>query len=170
MPSGIQLKATKSGNEYTITGEKFFVPDAHVANGDGGRGSHRRQRRKRNHALCVPANANGITITQLKTVDMTRRLCHVKFDNVEASDMLGKEGEGWPILRRTLDIATAALVGRNGRHRAEGARHVGRLRQDARAVRQADRIVPGGQAQVRRYDGRGRERALADLLRMLDRR
>src|SRR5512135_1523260 len=30
---GIQLKATKSGNEYTVTGEKFFVPDAHVANG-----------------------------------------------------------------------------------------------------------------------------------------
>ncbi|MGD0116816.1 MAG: acyl-CoA dehydrogenase family protein, partial [Candidatus Binatus sp.] len=30
---GIQLKATKNGNEYTITGEKFFVPDAHVANG-----------------------------------------------------------------------------------------------------------------------------------------
>ena len=30
---GVQLKATKSGNDYTITGEKFFVPDAHVANG-----------------------------------------------------------------------------------------------------------------------------------------
>jgi alkylation response protein AidB-like acyl-CoA dehydrogenase len=44
-------------------------------------------------------------------VDMTRRLCHVKFDGVTVSgaNLLGQEGQGWPILRRTLDIATAAL-------------------------------------------------------------
>jgi alkylation response protein AidB-like acyl-CoA dehydrogenase len=62
--------------------------------------------------LTVPKTAKGLTITQLKTVDMTRRLCHVKFDNVKvpATDMIGKEGEGWPILRRTLDIATAGLA------------------------------------------------------------
>jgi alkylation response protein AidB-like acyl-CoA dehydrogenase len=108
---GIQLKATKSGSDYTITGEKFFVPDAHVANGiavavrTGGAGE------KGISILLVPTNAKGLTITQLKTVDMTRRLCHVKFDGVKvpASDLLGKEGEGWPILRRTLDVATAAL-------------------------------------------------------------
>ena len=42
---------------------------------------------------------------------MTRRLCHVKFDGVTVAgaNLLGKEGQGWPILRRTLDIATAAL-------------------------------------------------------------
>jgi alkylation response protein AidB-like acyl-CoA dehydrogenase len=109
---GIQLKATKSGNEYTITGEKFFVPDAHVADGiavavrTGGSGE------KGITVLTVPKTAKGLTITQLKTVDMTRRLCHVKFDNVKvpATDMIGKEGEGWPILRRTLDIATAGLA------------------------------------------------------------
>jgi alkylation response protein AidB-like acyl-CoA dehydrogenase len=106
---GIQLKASKSGNEYTITGEKFFVPDAHVANGiavavrTGGTGE------KGITIVTVPTDSKGLTITQLKTVDMTRRLCHLKFDNVKASGTLGKEGEGWPILRRTLDIATAAL-------------------------------------------------------------
>ena len=109
---GVQLKASKSGNDYTITGEKFFVPDAHVANamavavrtgGSGGSGE------KGITLLIVPTNAPGVTITQLKTVDMTRRLCHVKFDNVKTSTLLGKEGEGWPILRRVLDIATAAL-------------------------------------------------------------
>jgi alkylation response protein AidB-like acyl-CoA dehydrogenase len=106
---GVQLKATKSGNDYTITGEKFFVPDAHVANGiavavrTGGSGE------KGITILTVPADSKGLTITQLKTVDMTRRLCHLKFDNVKANGTLGKEGEGWPILRRTLDIATAAL-------------------------------------------------------------
>jgi alkylation response protein AidB-like acyl-CoA dehydrogenase len=62
--------------------------------------------------LLVPTNAKGVTITQLKTVDMTRRLCHVKFDNVTvaANNMLGKENAGWPILRRTLDICTVALA------------------------------------------------------------
>ncbi len=107
---GIQLKATKSGNDYTITGEKFFVPDAHVANGiavavrTGGSGE------KGITILLVPPDAKGLAITQLKTVDMTRRLCHLKFEGVKVSGMLGKEGEGWPILRRTLDIATAALA------------------------------------------------------------
>ncbi len=107
---GVQLKAAKSGNEYTITGEKFFVPDAHVANGmavavrTGGSGE------KGITILAVPTTAKGLTITQLKTVDMTRRLCHVKFDNVKTSELIGKEGEGWPILRRTLDIATAGLA------------------------------------------------------------
>ena len=107
---GIELKATKSGNEYKITGEKFFVPDAHVANGmavavrTGGSGE------KGISILAMNAKTPGITITQLKTVDMTRRLCHVKFDNVKTSELVGKEGEGWPILRRTLDIATAGLA------------------------------------------------------------
>jgi len=108
---GIQLKASKSGNDYTISGEKMFVPDAHVANGiavavrTGGSGE------KGITILLVPCDSKGLTVTQLKTVDMTRRLCHVKFDNVKvpATQILGKEGEGWPILRRTLDIATAAL-------------------------------------------------------------
>lgn len=106
---GIQLKASKSGSDYTLSGEKFFVPDAHVANGmcvavrTGGSGD------KGITLLVVPTNAAGVTVTQLKTVDMTRRLCHVKFDNVKAGGVLGKEGEGWPILRRVLDIATAAL-------------------------------------------------------------
>jgi len=106
---GIQLKASRSGNDYTITGEKLFVPDAHVANGiavavrTGGSGE------KGITILVVPTDSKGLTITQLKTVDMTRRLCHLKFENVKAGGLLGKEGEGWPILRRTLDIATAAL-------------------------------------------------------------
>ena len=108
---GIELKAGKKGADYTLSGEKFFVPDAHVADcivvaarstGAGENGVT---------LLMVPAKQNGVTVTQLKTVDMTRRLCHIKFDGitVAGANLLGKEGQGWPILRRTLDIATAAL-------------------------------------------------------------
>jgi len=107
---GIELKATKKGSGYTLTGEKFFVPDAHVADaivvaartgkGTGEEGIT---------LLCVPANEKGVTVTQLKTVDMTRRMCHVKFENVVASEVIGKPNAGWPVLRRTLEVATAAL-------------------------------------------------------------
>jgi alkylation response protein AidB-like acyl-CoA dehydrogenase len=106
---GIQLKATKSGSDYVLNGEKFFVPDAHVANGmcvaarTGGSGE------KGITLLLVPSDSKGLTVTQLKTVDMTRRLCHVKFENVKAGGVLGKADEGWPILRRAMEVATAAL-------------------------------------------------------------
>ncbi len=106
---GIELKAAKKGSGYTITGEKFFVPDAQVADAivvavrTGGAGEQGVT------LLCVPANEKGVTVTQLKTVDMTRRMCHVKFDNVAASEVIGAADAGWPILRRTLDVATAAL-------------------------------------------------------------
>jgi alkylation response protein AidB-like acyl-CoA dehydrogenase len=107
---GIELKATKKGSGYTLSGEKFFVPDAHaadaivVATRTGGGGGE-----DGITLLCVPANEKGVTVTQLKTVDMTRRMCHVKFDNVQADTVLGKENGGWTVLRRVLEVATAAL-------------------------------------------------------------
>ncbi len=108
---GVELKAARKGADYVLSGEKFFVPDAHVADcivtaarssGSGESGMT---------LLMVPAKEKGVIVTQLKTVDMTRRLCHVKFDNVAVpgANRLGNEGEGWPILRHILDIATAAL-------------------------------------------------------------
>lgn len=106
---GVEIKANKKGSGYTITGEKFFVPDAHVADAivvaarTGGSGENGVT------LLCIPAKEKGVTVTQLKTVDMTRRVCHVKFDNVQADTVIGKENEGWPVVRRVLDIATAAL-------------------------------------------------------------
>jgi alkylation response protein AidB-like acyl-CoA dehydrogenase len=106
---GIELKANKKGSGYVLNGEKFFVPDAHaadaiiVATRTGGAGESGIT------LLCVPAKEKGITVTQLKTVDMTRRMCHVEFDNVQADTVLGAADDGWKVLRRVLDIATAAL-------------------------------------------------------------
>jgi alkylation response protein AidB-like acyl-CoA dehydrogenase len=107
---GIELKAAKKGSGYTLSGEKFFVPDAHVADaivvatrtgsGTGDDGIT---------LLCVPAKEKGVTVTQLKTVDMTRRMCHVKFDDVPADTVIGKADGGGPVLRRVLEVATAAL-------------------------------------------------------------
>jgi alkylation response protein AidB-like acyl-CoA dehydrogenase len=106
---GIELKAVKKGSGYSVTGEKFFVPDAHVA--DALIVAVRTSGSAENGItlLCIPAKEKGVTVSQLKTVDMTRRMCHVKFDNVQAETVIGKENDGWPVLRRVLDIATAAL-------------------------------------------------------------
>jgi alkylation response protein AidB-like acyl-CoA dehydrogenase len=108
---GIELKVGKKGAEYTLTGEKFFVPDAHVADSIVVAARSTGSDDKGISLLMVPARQKGMTVTQLKTVDMTRRLCHIKFDGVTVAgaNLLGQEGQGWPILRRTLDIATAAL-------------------------------------------------------------
>ena len=107
---GIEIKASKKGSGYSLTGEKFFVPDAHVADAivvaartGSGKGEDGIT------LLCVPAKEKGVTVTQLKTVDMTRRMCHVKFDNVQADVVIGKENGGWTTLRRVIDIATAGL-------------------------------------------------------------
>ena len=108
---GIQLKATKSGNEYTITGEKFFVPDAHVANGIAVAVAHRRQRRKGNHD---PRDARQSERHHDHSAqDRRYDAAAVPREIRQCEDLgrrVGKEGEGWPILRRTLDIATAGLA------------------------------------------------------------
>jgi alkylation response protein AidB-like acyl-CoA dehydrogenase len=110
--TGVALEAKKAGAAYSLTGEKFFVPDAHVANAmavavrtaPGGENGVT--------MLWVNLDAPGITVTQLKTVDMTRRLAHVRFDGVKvgADRVLGVENAGWPIAARLIDIAAGALA------------------------------------------------------------
>ena len=75
---GVQLKAAKSGSDYVLNGEKFFVPDAHLANGFAVAARTSGSGENGITILLVPSNAKGVTVTQLKTVDMTRRLCHLK--------------------------------------------------------------------------------------------
>ena len=108
---GIQMKARKTAKGYTLSGEKFFVPDAHVANGMAVAARTGKGQRGITIFL-LPPDAPGVTVTQLKTVDMTRRLCHVQFKNVkvDAKSTLGGVNKGWPILRKVLDTATAALA------------------------------------------------------------
>jgi alkylation response protein AidB-like acyl-CoA dehydrogenase len=106
---GIELIATKKASGYALTGEKFFVPDAHVADAIVVAARTGAAGESGVTLLCVPANAPGLTVTQLKTVDMTRRMCHIKFDNVSADTIIGSPDQGWPILRRMLEVATSAL-------------------------------------------------------------
>ena len=110
---GIGMPATARGSDFVLSGEKLFVPDAHVADQmvvAARTGSHAAPEDGITLFL-VDAKSPGVEITQLKTVDMTRRQCHVAFRDVAVagSQVLGEVGQGWPILKRVLDQAIAGL-------------------------------------------------------------
>jgi len=59
----------------------------------------------------VPTKVPGVSISLLKTMDQTRKLCEVRFDNVAVGKdaVLGRVGKGWPLLDRLVDRAKVAL-------------------------------------------------------------
>ncbi|HEX75302.1 MAG TPA: acyl-CoA/acyl-ACP dehydrogenase [Dehalococcoidia bacterium] len=105
-----EVKAVPSGDAWTITGTKLFVPDAHVAD----------------YVLCVTQTEEmakpeeGLTIfiveakgpgmghTALKT--MADKLCEVVFDEVKVSkeSILGELNQGWNEVKRVINRAEAA--------------------------------------------------------------
>jgi alkylation response protein AidB-like acyl-CoA dehydrogenase len=111
--AGVTLAAKPKGNDFVLSGEKMFVPDAHVADQVlvAARTAQGSNPEEGITLFLVDAKAPGVTITQLKTVDMTRRQCHVALQDVAVANgqVLGEVGKGWPILRRVLDQAMAGL-------------------------------------------------------------
>jgi alkylation response protein AidB-like acyl-CoA dehydrogenase len=114
--NGIALSAVRDGDVYVLNGRKLFVPDSHVADkmvvtartgGSGGDGVS---------MFVVDARSPGITHRPLVTMASDRQT-EVTFDNVRvaASDLLGEEGNAWPVFQRIADKATvleaAYLVG-----------------------------------------------------------
>ncbi|TMC48198.1 MAG: acyl-CoA dehydrogenase [Chloroflexi bacterium] len=108
---GVQLRAQQSGDAYVLRGEKLFVPDVHVSDwmlvatrtaensGDG------------LTLLLVDSRAPRVRTRRLGTIDQTRRLFEVGFDDVEvpADAVIGAPGRGWAALRRGLDRALVAV-------------------------------------------------------------
>jgi alkylation response protein AidB-like acyl-CoA dehydrogenase len=106
---GVQLEAKKDGGDYILNGTKLFVQDAHVtdymvvAARTGGSGEDGIT------LFIVDSKSPGIKFEVLKTIAADKQ-CEVTFDNVkvQASNMLGAEGKGWPIIEKTKDVATVA--------------------------------------------------------------
>ena len=111
--AGVTLAATSKGSDFVLSGEKLFVQDAHVADQlvVAARTSQGSSPQDGITLFLVDAKAPGVRISQLKTVDMTRRQCHVAFQDVAVAgaQVLGEVGKGWPIVRRVLDQAMAGL-------------------------------------------------------------
>jgi alkylation response protein AidB-like acyl-CoA dehydrogenase len=108
---GIQLRAKKGRAGYTLSGTKLFVPDAHNADLLVVPARTKRKGPDGITLLLVDAKQKGVKTTLLKTMDQTRKLCEVTFDNVKvgADAVLGDVGQGWPLLERVIDSAKVAL-------------------------------------------------------------
>jgi alkylation response protein AidB-like acyl-CoA dehydrogenase len=103
--SGITMEATKKGDGWSLTGEKMFVLDGHVADlvlvaARTGAGVT---------LFAVEGGASGLTRTPLTTMDQTRKQARLTFADVPAK-LVGTEGAGWTVLDRVLDLAAVALA------------------------------------------------------------
>jgi alkylation response protein AidB-like acyl-CoA dehydrogenase len=113
---GVELKAEKSADGYTLNGTKLFISDAHVADllvvvaRTGGSGEDGIS------LFLVDAKSPGISTEVLKTIASDKQ-CEVKFENVKvpAANLLGQEGKGWDLMKSVILKATcmeaAYLVG-----------------------------------------------------------
>ena len=108
---GIEATASKQGGNFQITGTKLFVPDAQSAgmiivvartssDGDPAKGVT---------LFLVPSGTAGLQITPMRSIG-NERVFEVNLDEVSVPEdsVIGKTGEGWPIIERTIMRATAA--------------------------------------------------------------
>ena len=111
--AGVTATAKASAGGYTLSGTKLFVPDAHVADALVVVARTREGKRPEDGVslFLVPANAAGLSVKLLPTMDQTRKLCEVKLNDVAvpASALIGAADGGWAPLARVIDRASVAL-------------------------------------------------------------
>ena len=105
-PALVRTKAEPDGNGWRLTGTKLFVPDAAgadviltVARSIAGPS-----------LFAVNADAAGLAITELDSIDSTRPLFGVELNDTPAV-LLGKEGRGGALMVKIVDLAMTALAG-----------------------------------------------------------
>ena len=107
-PEAIRMEARRDGERWRVFGGKRFVlagaqADLIVAaaRAPGTQGAEGIS------LVVVEGSAPGAAAAPLETLDPTRKQADLRFDGVPAR-LLGREGEGWPALARTLDEARIA--------------------------------------------------------------
>jgi alkylation response protein AidB-like acyl-CoA dehydrogenase len=112
-PERVALAATKSGDGYTLSGDKTFVLEGMAAGllVVSARTSGKPGDKAGITLFLVPADAAGITRTPLKLAD-SRGAANVSFKGVTvgADAVLGEADKGWDLLDKTLDRARAGLA------------------------------------------------------------
>ena len=101
----VAATATGSGNAYKLSGVKTYVVDGHTADlivvlAKAPEGLS---------FFTLRGDAKGLTRTPLKTMDATRKLARLAFDNVDAAP-LGKPGGAAEPLAKTLTLAAICLA------------------------------------------------------------
>lgn len=106
--SGVTTAATGSGDDWVISGTKSFVLDGATATTlltvvvtDQG-----------TSILAVPADAEGLSISSQDTMDQTRKMAEVTYDNVRVprSALLGQDGKAWSTISQVLRLGAVALA------------------------------------------------------------
>ena len=112
--SGIEVAARADGDGFVLNGTKRFVLDAHVADTIvvAARTSDSGDPTEGVTLFAVGAQTPGVTVKQLRAMDMTRRLCDVTLENVSAAadTVIGDVDRGWPRLDRALHRSAGMLA------------------------------------------------------------
>jgi alkylation response protein AidB-like acyl-CoA dehydrogenase len=112
--SGITMNAQPMRGGFTLSGSKLFVPDAHLADiiVVAARTRDGSTLEDGVSLFLVPQDATGLRVALMPSIDETRKLCEVRFDNVAVPQaaLLGELHRGWPALARVYDGAAVALA------------------------------------------------------------
>jgi alkylation response protein AidB-like acyl-CoA dehydrogenase len=119
---GIALTAVPSQDGWRLDGTKLFVADAAVAGFTVVAARTRSSGEEGVTLFLVEGRPRGMTVTPLRTMDMTRRWYQVGFEGVSlpADALMGAPDQGWTPLRRALEWGEAALCA----EMVGGAQHV----------------------------------------------
>ena len=103
--AGVTMAATKSGDDWKLSGTKMFVLDGHTADliivaARTSAGVS---------LFVVSGDAAGLTRTALSTMDQTRKQAKLEFSDTPAR-LIGTDGAGWTVLSTVLDLAAVALA------------------------------------------------------------
>ena len=156
---------------YVLNGQKAWISNGGVA-----RVLRRLRDRRARHAATAasPRSCSTATTRACRSARRCARWASARSSTPSCScedcfvpddRRLGDEGEGFRGLMETFDRSRVTLARRRHRPRARRARVRDRLRQGARAVRQADRRAPGGRVPAGRHGAARRRLAAADLAR-----
>jgi alkylation response protein AidB-like acyl-CoA dehydrogenase len=110
-PAGIALPGKRDGSSFHLRGEKLFVMDAGVA--DLFVVAFRSGPADEDVCLAlVEKDLPGLAVERLETMDETKRLGRVRFDDVRVGPdaLLGAPGSAWPVIARLLDCGAVAVT------------------------------------------------------------
>jgi alkylation response protein AidB-like acyl-CoA dehydrogenase len=102
---GVTMAATKAKSGWSLSGEKSFVTDGHLADVVLVAASTKAGV----SIFAVDKGATGFVATPLATLDQTRKQSKLSFSQTPAR-LIGAEGEGWTALAKMLDLAVVALA------------------------------------------------------------
>jgi alkylation response protein AidB-like acyl-CoA dehydrogenase len=109
--AGIALQGKRDGSKFFLRGEKLFVMDAGSA--DLFIVAFRSGTADEDVSLAlVERGAAGLTVERLETMDETKRMGRVRFEDVTVAQdqLLGAPGSAWPVIARLVDCGAVAVT------------------------------------------------------------